>query len=208
VRSTRPRAADRMQRIILPSGNLMNTTRKFAAALAISAFALSQASAQNAPAPTVTDSHTSGDWNVRCLRAATTVCEMTQFVVERSRNLRIASVAISYVPKSDSYLGRFGVPLGVAFDKGLGLEFGTFRANNLRYRVCERDACYVAGILPGQMIDAMRSLGAGKGAMDIQMIDGRKLQIPIVLNGFGDGLDLLKKWTVEKAGGEDKPDKK
>jgi|HubBroStandDraft_6_1064221.scaffolds.fasta_scaffold416896_1 invasion protein IalB len=179
----------------------------FAAASTLFVFGIAPASAQNG-APPPTDVHTSGDWTVRCIHAQSTFCELGQVMVERTHNTKVASISISYIPKSDAYLGRFSVPLGVAFDQGLGLEFGSFRQAGLKYRLCERDGCYVTGLLPTQLLDAMKSMGSDKGAMDIQMIDGRKLQIPIVLNGFGDGLDLLKKWTVEKAGGAAPPAKK
>jgi invasion protein IalB len=171
------------------------------------ALAAASARAQDAATPTVTDTHTSGDWIVRCIRAQTSGCEMVQVMIERTHKTKVASVTIIYNAKSASYLGRFGAPLGVAFDTGLGLEFGSFRANNLQYKLCARDGCYVMGSLPPDMIDAMKGMGADKGAMDIQMIDGRKLQIPITLNGFADGIDLLKKWSVEKAGGSAKSDK-
>jgi invasion protein IalB len=181
----------------------------FAAASALFAFGFAgaPASAQNT-APPPTDVHTSGDWTVRCIHTQSTFCELAQVMIERSHNVKVASISISYIPKSDSYLGRFSVPLGVAFDQGLGLEFGAFQQANLKYRVCEREGCYVTGLLPPEMIEGMKNMGSDKGAMDIQMIDGRKLQIPVLLNGFADGLDVLKKWTVEKAGGNDRPAKK
>lgn len=181
----------------------MITPRKLSIALGVLSIALTSyfapAFAQDAQAPTVTDTHTSGDWTVRCFRAQTTVCEMAQVMVQRNRNVRIASVEINYIPKTDSYIGRFGLPLGVSFDKGLGLEFGTFKAVNLKYRICSRDSCFVTGTLPSPLVQAMKNPGTDRGFMDIQMIDGRKAQIPIALNGFSDGIDLLKKWTVEKA---------
>jgi len=34
--------------------------------------------------------------------------------------------------------------------------------------------------------------------MSATYIDGRKLQIPVLLDGFSDGLDILKKKTAEK----------
>ncbi len=188
----------------------MSRFAKFLFATACVPFALawSPASAQNAAQPTVTDSHISGDWIVRCFHAQTNVCEMMQVMIDRINKVKVASISISYIPKSDSYLGRFSAPLGVAFDAGLGLEFGAFRANDLKYRLCAKDGCYVIGMCPPQMIDAMKGMGANKGAMDIQMIDGRKLQIPITLNGFADGVELLKKWSIEKASAGDKSDKK
>ncbi len=44
----------------------------------------------------------------------------------------------------------------------------------------------------------MAAAGATRGAMKAAYIDGRKFQIPVLLDGFSDGLDILKKKTDEK----------
>ncbi len=147
----------------------------------------------------ITDTHTNGSWSVRCYRTSPFVCDLSQAAIDRKHNMRIASISLSYISKSNSYIGRFAVPLGVSFDQGMGIEIGSFKAAGLKYRLCERDGCYVAGVLPAEMIDAMRAPGVKQGLMTGSFIDGRKFQIPITLDGFSDGLDLLKKWTVEKS---------
>lgn len=149
----------------------------------------------------VTDSRTTGSWVVRCYRVGGEACDLAQATFTRDRNLRIASIIIGYIPKSNQIIGRFIVPLGVAFAPGLSIEIGSFRAASLKFRRCERDGCYIEGVLPQAMLDAMQAQGTGKGAMGFVLIDGRKVQIPIVLDGFSDGLALLKQWTVEKTGG-------
>ena len=182
----------------------MNCRRKIFAAPAIlglaCAMALASAQAQTAGGPTLTDSQTIGSWTVHCVRAQQTICEMEEVMVERNSDTKVASVAINYVPKSNTYFGRFGAPLGVAFEPGLELEVGAFHGTNLRFGICAKDGCYVTGLLPSALMDAMKDPTVDKGDMDVQMIDGRKIQIPIALNGFADGLDLLKKWTLEKSG--------
>src|SRR5579862_1218290 len=147
------------------------------------------AGAQNAQAPQATDSHTSGSWVVRCVREPSSLCELAQFSIDRNQNVKIASVEITYVADKDVYRGRFGVPLGVSFDRGFGLEIGAFRAANMKYSICESDGCYVTGVLPVELINAMKDRANEKGVMDVQMIDGRSFQIPILLNGFADGLE-------------------
>ncbi len=163
------------------------------------AFFNAPAFAQGAQESPITDTHTNGSWSVRCYRTSPFVCDLSQAAVDRQHNMRIASISLSYIPKSNNYIGRFVVPLGVSFDQGMGIEIGSFKAASLKYRVCERDGCYVAGVLPSEMIDAMRAPGISRGMMTGVFIDGRKFQIPIMLDGFSDGLDLLKKWTVEKS---------
>jgi invasion protein IalB len=178
---------------------------KFSRSLAVGTAALAAAwSLSEIPAAAqqqnslVTDSQTTGSWSVRCYRTGPFVCDMTQVDVDRTRNALVASIAISYDPKSDSYLGRFMMPLGVSFDQGLGVQIGAFNAQNIKFRVCGRDGCLVVSPLPPQMIQAMASAGSTRGSMRAAYIDGRKFQIPILLDGFADGLDILKKKTAEK----------
>jgi invasion protein IalB len=183
------------------TGRFMKFSRSlaFGAAAIAAAWSLSEipAAAQQ-QGSLVTDSQTTGSWSVRCYRAGPFLCDMTQVDVDRTRNALVASIAISYDPKSDSYLGRFMMPLGVSFDQGLGVEIGTFNAQSIKFRVCGRDGCLVVSPLPPQMIQAMASAGSTRGIMKAAYIDGRKFQIPILLDGFADGLDILKKKTAEK----------
>jgi invasion protein IalB len=191
------------------AGLLMNIASK-AAALSIAAIAAAfaaPAQAQNAQAPAVTESQTTGSWSVRCYRGGPFVCDMTQVDVDRQRNILVASVSISYNPKQDSYLGRFMLPLGVSFDQGLGIEVAQFQAQGVKYRVCGRDGCLAINILPPQLIDAMQSAGA-KGVMHATLINNQKLDIPILLDGFSDSLAKLKKLTAEKLASADQSGKK
>lgn len=188
----------------------MNTGCRIAlgAFLALFAFSSTPGHAQSAPGSLVTDTQTTGSWSVRCYRGGPFVCDMTQAAVERQNNLRVASISLAYIPKSNSYFGRFVLPLAVSFRQGLGIEVGTFRASKLSYRVCERDGCYVVGMLPPQMIQAMQVAGSTRGTMTGAFIDGKWFKIPIALDGFSDGLNLLKKWTVEKSAAADATGKK
>ena len=188
-------------------GHSMNFIRSVALCLVAgsAALAVSPAAAQTSQ---VTDSQTLGSWSVRCYKAGPIACDLTQIDVDRTRNALVASVAISYDPKSDSYLGRFLLPLGVSFDQGLGVEIGAFAAQNIKFRVCGRDGCLVVSPLPPQLIQAMSNPGTSKGVMRATYVDGRKFEIPILLNGFADGLDVLKKKTDEKLASGDKSGKK
>lgn len=178
------------------------------ALFAVLAFPAVPGHAQPAQSPLVTDTQTTGSWSVRCYRGGPFVCDMTQAAIERANNVRVASISLAYIPKSNSYFGRFVLPLAVSFRQGLGLEIGSFRATKLSYRVCERDGCYVVGMLPPQMISAMQSAGSARGAMTGAFIDGKHFEIPIALDGFSDGLNLLKKWTVAKSAAADESGKK
>ncbi len=171
-----------------------------AALLTALAFEPAALHAQDAPAGSnITDTQSKGSWLVRCYRVGNLVCDLTQSAFMRGGNVRVASIAVGYIPTSNQFIGRFAVPLGVSFAQGLTIEIGAFRAPNLKYRRCERDGCYVEGVLPQALLDAMQTQGLDKGAMDIVSVDGRKFQVPISLNGFSDGLALLKEWAIQKA---------
>lgn len=194
----------------IKAGHLMNIVGKAAlsiAAVAVAAFG-TPAQAQNSQQSLVTESQTTGSWSVRCYRSGPFVCDMTQVDIDRTRNALVASVSISYNPKTDSYLGRFMMPLGVSFDQGLALEVGQFQASGIKYRVCGRDGCLAINILPPQLIEAMQASGTNKGAMRAVLINGQKIEIPILLDGFSEGLDQLKKLTAEKLASIDKTGKK
>jgi invasion protein IalB len=183
------------------TGRFMKFSRSlvFGAAAVAAAWSLLEApAAAQQQGSLVTDSQTTGSWSVRCYRAGPFACDMTQVDVDRARNVLVASISISYDPKSDAYLGRFLMPLGVSFDQGLGVDIGAFNAQNIKFRVCGRDGCLVVSPMPPQMIQAMASAGSSRGTMKAAYIDGRKFQIPILLDGFADGLDILKKKTAEK----------
>ena len=175
-----------------------------AACAVVFASGMAASYAQTAPAdgppanPAITDTHVSGSWSVRCYKGATAACDMVQASFTRDKKMRVASIIIGFIPSSNQIIGRFIVPLGVSFAPGLTLEIGSYRAGNLKYRRCERDGCYVEGILPQPLLEAMQSSGDGKAVMDVVSVDGRKFQLPIVLGGFSDGLAQLKEWTVDK----------
>ena len=179
-------------------GRFTNIACAVALGMVAAAWSVSPAGAQAQQGSLVTDSQTIGSWSVRCYRQGPFACDMTQVDVDRTHNVLVASIAVSYDPKSDSYLGRFLMPLGVSFDQGLGVQIGAFNAQGIKFRVCGRDGCLVVSPLPPQMIQAMQSAGSTRGNMKAAYIDGRQFQIPILLDGFSEGLDILKKKTAEK----------
>jgi invasion protein IalB len=185
------------------TGISMTSLRRIGLGFAFAVAAAFAAEAQNQQNP-VTQTQTTGSWTVRCYRMQGAPCDITQTTIDRNRRVLVSSVSIAYVAKQNAYVGRFMLPLGVSFDQGMSLEIGSFRAANLKFKVCEREGCLVTGLLPQSLIDAMQSGGSGKGTMSAAFVDGHKFQIPIELDGFSDGLDVLKKFSS----GGDKDSKK
>ena len=144
-------------------------------------------------------SRTIGSWTVRCYRTAGVACDVSQVGYERRQNLRVLGVSIAFVPDRNLYSGRFVVPLVVSFAKGMTIRIGTFELANLKYRRCERDGCYVEGVLPAQMIDAMTQSGVSKGAIEIAAVNGKTVTLPIALDGFADSLAQMKQWDAQRS---------
>lgn len=172
----------------------LSAAAAFAAGLLMSG--LPAAAQQTPQMPTVTDVHESGSWAVRCYSAGPFPCDISQASFVRGKNIRVANISITMLPQTGQYYGRFVVPYGVSFSEGLTLTLGEFISPHLKFRRCERDGCYVEGILPPAMISAL-SLPDLKGAMSIVFVDGRKLDIPVSVNGFASGLALLKQKIAE-----------
>ena len=168
-----------------------------AASAAISAPPAATPNTAQAESP-VTQTSTIGSWTVRCYRTANSVCDASQVAYERQQNLRVLGVSIALVPDKNLYTARFVVPLLVSFAKGMTIEVGSFRLPGLKYRRCERDGCYVEGVLPPQMIGAMAQAGASKGIVQIAAINGKIVTIPIAFDGFADALSQMKQWDAQK----------
>lgn len=147
----------------------------------------------------VTQTRTIGSWTVRCYRTSGSVCDVSQVAYERQQNLRVLGVSLAFVPDKNVYTGRFVVPLLVSFAKGMTIEIGSFRLPGLKYRRCERDGCYVEGVLPPSMINAMAQPGTSKGAIEVAAVNGKIVTIPIVLDGFADSLAQMKQWDAQKS---------
>jgi invasion protein IalB len=156
-----------------------------------------QAEAAQANSP-ISQSRTIGSWTVRCYRTQGSVCDLSQIAFERQQNLRVLGVSIAFLPDKNLYTGRFVVPLLVSFAKGMTIEIGAFQLPNLKFRRCERDGCYVEGVLPPQMISAMSQSAPAKGTIKVAAVNGKIVTIPIALDGFADGLAQMKQWDSQK----------
>ncbi|MGD0141791.1 MAG: invasion associated locus B family protein [Rhizomicrobium sp.] len=142
---------------------------------------------------------TFGSWSVQCYRSPGSVCDISQVAFARQQDLRMLGISIAYVPDRKLYTARIVVPLLVSFAKGMTIEIGSYRLADLKYRRCERDGCYVEGVLPQEMIDAMAKSNIPKGAIEIASVNGQKITLPIVLDGFSGSLSQMKQWDEEKA---------
>ncbi|MGD0864757.1 MAG: invasion associated locus B family protein [Rhizomicrobium sp.] len=149
--------------------------------------------------PMISETRVLGSWTVRCYRTQGSLCDVSQAAFERQQRQRVLGVSIAFVADKNLYTGRIVVPLLVSFAKGMTIEIGSYRLANLKYHRCERDGCYVEGVFPQPMIDAMSQSGLTKGTIEIAAVNGKKVTLPISLDGFGDSLLQMKQWESEKS---------
>lgn len=182
----------------------MISFRQFAYAAALCASFLLPAAASAQNQNPVSDTQTTGAWTVRCYRVPRAPCEMMELVYDSEHRGPVASVSIAYFPKNNVFVGNFVMPLGVSFDQGMSLQVGNFNQTHIKFRLCQRNGCYMTSALPPSLIEAMRSQGSTKGQISTTFVDGRPIVGQIDFDGFSEGMDLLKKWSSEKAGADEK----
>jgi invasion protein IalB len=165
----------------------------FAMSLAV-LFAASPACAQAAPSK-APDTKIFGDWGVRCYPSASQQsCEMQETLTQKKTGTRIMSMSVAFVPQKSRYVFQLAVPLGVSLAKGAKIVAKGFDGPAMVFRRCDRGGCYVEGFIDDKMIDALAA-STGDAKVVIVSFDGRTVNLPFSLRGFGDArkamLDLV-----------------
>jgi invasion protein IalB len=124
------------------------------------------------------------DWRTAC--PAATVkdqgCEIVQDMLDSKTRNEIARIA--YVKDNGKPMIAVTLPLGVSLQAGMGISFGTDKAQTAGYRVCNGTGC-VAELPVDAKLQA--SLDAGKdGKLIFAGLDNKPIPIPLSLRGFGD----------------------
>jgi invasion protein IalB len=163
--------------------------------------ALAQGQAPAAQAPAKPDQKQFDDWQVRCFPVQSpSPCDMFQEVANQQRNQRIMAISIAYVPSMDRYALQVTVPLGVSLPKGLSLQTDSYTSPTLRYRRCDRDACYVETGVDKTLIEGIaRSSPDGKAKVNITGDSGKAVGIPFYLKGFAAAHDDMVSEAKVKA---------
>jgi invasion protein IalB len=167
-----------------------------------------QAQDQTAPAPQAADpavdenialSENFGDWIVRCFKAKSPVpCSALQVAANQDTKQRVMLMSIAYVTARDAYGLQIVVPLGVAFLKGATLNAGDQTLSGMKYTRCERDGCYIEGVVPTDTLTALSAMD--KTTLDIFGYNNAETsKLPISLNGFSDALARMKTLARERA---------
>ena len=157
-------------------------------------------SAQEAPAAPAgrPDVKTIGDWMVRCFPVANTnPCDMFQ---ERgTEQQRILTFSLAFVPSMNRHILQITVPLDVAIQKGAILQAGDYKSPVMKYRMCNREGCFVQLAPDNAVIDAMVRATVPNAMINIVADSGKAVPLPVSLKGFAAAHDDMVAQNRAKA---------
>jgi invasion protein IalB len=144
------------------------------------------ASAQQAPAaPGRPDVKTVGDWMVRCFPVDNpNPCDMFQEQVrgdEQSRQ-RVLTFSLAFVPSMNRHILQITVPLDIAIQKGVTVQADTYTSPVMKYRMCNREGCFVQTAPDNAMVEALAK--ATNAKINIVADGGKSFALPLSLKGF------------------------
>lgn len=141
--------------------------------------------AQEAPAaPGRPDVKTVGDWMVRCFPVANTnPCDMFQERASQQQQ-RVLTFSLAFVPSMNRHVLQITVPLDVALQKGLTISADSYTSPVMKYRMCNREGCFVQLAPDNAVIEALSRATSPEGKINIVADGGKALALPLSLKGF------------------------
>jgi invasion protein IalB len=176
-------------------------TGTFAGLLLGCAAAVAQ-EAPAAPAPPVgrPDIKTIGDWMVRCFPVNNpNPCDLFQERVEQRTKQRVFSFSLAYVPSMDRHILQITVPLDIAIQKGVTLQTDGYTSPVLKYRLCNREGCFVQLAPDNAMIEALARATSPEAKINIVADGGKTFGLPMSLKGFSSAHDDMVAQARAKA---------
>jgi len=162
--------------------------------------------AQQAPAaPGRADEKTVGDWRVRCFPVENTnPCDMFQERVsgEQQAQQRILTFSLAFVPSMNRHILQITVPLEIDIQKGVTIKADSYTSPVMKYRMCNREGCFVQMAPDNAVIEAMAKATGPNANINI-VANGKSFALPLSLKGFSAAHDDM----VAQARAKAKPDK-
>lgn len=149
---------------------------------------------------TANESKHVGDWLVRCFPVKSlTPCDMIYILALKRSGQMLLSMRIAYAPSQDKDLMIIGVPLQVAFAKGLIVSTDAGATAPMSYQHCDRAGCYVQSVLDNSTLDQIARSQAAKTKVTFAAISGKVITLPFPLNGFAEARDTLVQLSKGRA---------
>jgi invasion protein IalB len=132
-----------------------------------------------------------GDWVVRCFPVKSIMpCDMIYILAIKQTGRPVLQLRIAYAPSQDKDLFTIGVPLGVAFAKGLVVTTSAGSTAPMPFNHCDQIGCYIETVMDNQAIDTIAQSG-GSAKLVWSFFKGKTVSAPFPLNGFGEARDTL-----------------
>jgi invasion protein IalB len=157
--------------------------------------------AQQAPeaAPGRPEVKTVGDWLVRCFPVSNAnPCDVFQELDDQRTHQRVLSLSLAYSPVADRHLMQITVPLDVAIQKGVTIQTDGYKSPVLKYRMCNREGCFVQTAPDNAMIEALAKSGSN-AKVNIVADSGKEFAINLSLKGFSAAHDEMASQARAKA---------
>jgi len=154
-------------------------------------FGCAAAFAQEAQAPAGPgrpDVKTVGDWMVRCFPVSNpNPCDVFQERVIRQQ--RVLTFSLAFVPSMNRHILQITVPLDVAIQKGMTIQADGYTSPVLKYRMCNREGCFVQTAPDEAMIEALAKSTSPEAKVTIVADNARSFALPLSLKGFSSAHD-------------------
>lgn len=140
-----------------------------------------------------------GDWVVRCFPIASpSPCDIYQELNDQRTQQRVLSFSIAYVPSLDRHGIQITVPLEVSISRGLILEASAFKSGQMKYRMCDRNGCFVQMPIDNSAISSIAKSGAD-AKVRIFADSGKAYELKFSLKGFSAAHDSMVEQARAKA---------
>jgi invasion protein IalB len=171
-------------------------------AIALAGLVCGSARAQQADAPAPTappEVKTVEDWTIRCFAVKNGhPCDMFQEMANKETRQRILSVSLAYDPSVDRHLLQVTVPLDVALQKGVTIQTDNYTSPTLKYRMCNREGCFVQMVAENAMIESLAKSGPA-AKINIAGDNGKTYGLQFSLKGFSAAHDEMVSKARAKA---------
>ncbi|CAK0747546.1 hypothetical protein CCP3SC5AM1_1440002 [Gammaproteobacteria bacterium] len=128
------------------------------------------------------------DWAVRCETEGERRCYLVQNVLLAENQERLASLALT--GQGEEIIALAGAPLGVNLPAAIQLQVDDGQPVQVPYQVCDAQGCRGAVVLSTKFFKAMKK--GNKFTLSYQDTTGRRIGVPLSLNGLEHGLGKLK----------------
>ena len=179
------------------------------AGLVLSCAAAYAQEAQAPAAPGRPDVKTVGDWMVRCFPVSNpNPCDVFQERVDNRTQQRVLSFSLAFVPSMDRHIMQITVPLDIAIQKGVTIQADAYTSPILKYRMCNREGCFVQLAPDNALVEALAKAGGADAKINIVADSGKSFALPLSLKGFSAAHDdmvaqaRVKAKPVAKTGGD------